>query len=77
MIPQAMKTGRLLKFPRPGGDVQAYIYRDGGGFRAALYRLSPGRGSDGDPLHTISEATEDGVEQAVREWVDAHFPRPA
>ena len=24
-----MKTGRLLKFHRPGGDVHAYFYQEG------------------------------------------------
>ena len=33
-----MKTGRLLKFPRPGGDVHAYLYQDGPLVRASLYR---------------------------------------
>jgi hypothetical protein len=67
-----MKTGRLLKFRRPGGEVHAYLYREEGQFRAALY-LSGGR-EDGAPLQTLSGPVESAVEQDVRAWVDAHFP---
>ena len=41
-----MKTGRLLKFRRPGGEVHAYLYKEEGQFRAALYLFS-GEGEDG------------------------------
>jgi hypothetical protein len=68
-----MKTGRLLKFRRPGGEVHAYLYKEEGQFRAALYLLS-GEGEDGAPLQTLSGPVESGVEQDVRAWVDAHFP---
>jgi hypothetical protein len=68
-----MKTGRLLKFRRPGGEVHVYLYREGGQYRAALYLLSAGR-EDGSPLQTLSGPVESGVEQDVRAWADAHFP---
>jgi hypothetical protein len=68
-----MKTGRLLKFRRPGGEVHAYLYKEEGQYRAALYLLS-GEREDGSPLQTLSGPVESGVEQDVRAWVDAHFP---
>ena len=33
-----MKTGRLMKFHRPGGDVHAYLYAEGD---ADLERMGP------------------------------------
>jgi hypothetical protein len=73
-----VKTGRLLKFPRPGGDIQAYIYRDGAGFQGRLYVLGPEHTSrEKGPVHSVSGPTETAVERAVREWVDAHYPRPS
>lgn len=69
-----MKTGRLLKFRRPGGEVHAYLYKEEGQFRAALYLLSGDEGKDGAPLQTLSGPVESGVERDVRAWVDAHFP---
>jgi len=68
-----MKTGRLLKFRRPGGEVHAYLYKEEGQFRAALYLLS-GEGEDRGPVQTLSGTEESGVEEDVRAWVDAHFP---
>ena len=68
-----MKTGRLLKFRRPGGEVHAYLYKEEGQFRAALYLLSA-EGEDRGPVQTLSGTVESGVEQDVRAWVDAHFP---
>jgi len=70
-----MKTGRLLKFQRPAGEIHAYIYRDGASFRAAVYVMSPERGRDNTPVDSLSAATEDGVETAVREWVEARYPK--
>ena len=46
-----MKTGRLLKFHRPGGEVHAYLYREGAGFRAAVYLMSPDRGRENEAGH--------------------------
>lgn len=71
-----MKTGKLLKFHRPGGDVQAYVYDDGGVARANLYLIAPGK-RPGEPLHRISAASVAEVEEELRAWVDAHFPRPS
>ena len=67
-----MKTGRLLKFQRPRGEVQAYLYREAGEYHAAMY-LYAERG--GEPLPTISGPNETAVEAAVRAWVDEHYPR--
>lgn len=69
-----MKTGRLLKFRRPAGEVHAYLYREGTQFRAALYLLSAER-SRGQPVHTLAGASETKVEEEVRAWVDKNFPR--
>ena len=69
-----MKTGRLLKFRRPGGEIHAYIYEEHGQYRAALYLLSAARDRDGAPLETISGPEESAVERDARAWVDAHFP---
>jgi hypothetical protein len=68
-----MKTGRLMKFHRNAADVQAYLYQDGALFRASLYLMGPGQGKD--PVHTISSGSERGVEDAVRAWVEHHYPR--
>lgn len=68
-----MKTGRLLKFRRPGGEVHAYLYKEEGQYCAALYLLS-GEHRDDSPMETLSGPVESGVEQDVRAWVDAHFP---
>lgn len=68
-----MKTGRLLKFHRPGGNVQAYIYQDGDRVRASVYLL--GAGDDRSPVHELVGASPDDVEAATRAWIDAHYPR--
>lgn len=70
-----MKTGRLLKFQRPGGVVHAYLYRDGSLMRAALYLMTSGERPAGDPVYAVSGPSEAGVEADVRAWVDSHFPR--
>jgi hypothetical protein len=70
-----MKTGRLLKFHRPDGDVHAYLYLEGDGARAVLYRLGPE--NQRGPVHEIRGASPDEVETAVRTWVETHFPRPS
>ena len=70
-----MKTGRLLKFHRPGGEVQAYLYQEGDKGQASIYLLAAGQ--DRAPLHEVGGATPDEVEAAVRAWIDAHFPRLA
>ena len=70
-----MKTGKLMKFPREGGDIQAYLYRDADLFRASLYVMAQGARSR-EPVHTIADANEEQVVAEVRSWVLAHFPRP-
>ena len=70
-----MKTGKLMKFPREGGDIQAYLYRDAGLFRASLYVMTRGVRSH-EPVHTIADASEDQVAAEVRSWVEVHYPRP-
>ncbi len=71
-----MKTGKLLKFHRPGGEIQAYVYDDGGVARANLYLLAPGN-RPGAPVHRFSAPSVAQVEEELRAWVDAHFPRSA
>lgn len=71
----AMKTGKLLKFQRPGGEVQAYVYRDGALVKASLYVLPPQGRPASQAAHTLSGASEAGVEADVRAWVDANYPR--
>jgi hypothetical protein len=72
---EAMKTGRLLKFQRPGGEVHAYLYADGAGVRAALYLMEPGR--DRTPVREITGSSDERVEAEVRAWVETHYPRPS
>lgn len=69
-----MKTGRLLKFQRPGGVVQAYLYGDGDLCKAAVYVMTaaPPRA---EPLHRIEADTDAEVERLLRAWVDEHYPR--
>ena len=70
-----MKTGKLLKFQRPAGEVQAYVYREGELVKASVYVL-PAQGLPArEPALTASGASEAGVEAEVRAWVDAHFPK--
>jgi hypothetical protein len=70
-----MKTGRLLKFPRPQGDVHAYLYQDAGAIRASLYLMTPGH--ERAAVHEITGSDADEVEAEVRAWIDRKFPRPS
>lgn len=70
-----MKTGRLIKFQRPGVEVQAYLYREGGLYQAAMFLYAGDRTPPGDPLPTITGPTEAKVEEAVRAWVEKNYPR--
>lgn len=70
-----MKTGRLLKFHRPGGDVQVYVYREGDEYHAAVYVAASGQGLGSRPARSFSGATERGVEDEVRDWVERNFPK--
>ena len=73
MLP-GMKTGRLLKFQRPGGDVHAYLYSEGEEVRATVYLMQPGR--DREPVQEITGKSDERVEADVRAWVETHYPRP-
>jgi hypothetical protein len=68
-----MKTGRLLKFHRPGGDVHAYLYAEPDAVRAVLYLPGLQRG----PVHEIRGPSSEEVEEQVRAWIDLHYPRPS
>jgi len=70
-----MKTGRLLKFHRPGGDVHVYLYLEGEAARAVLYLLAPGH--EHAPVHEVRAGSAEQVEQEARAWIDAHYPRPS
>ena len=70
-----MKTGRLLKFHRPGGDVQAYLYQEAGIFRASVFVIGPSGRRD-EPLQILTGPSESAVERDLRAWVEAHFPAP-
>jgi hypothetical protein len=71
-----VKTGRLLKFQRPGGDVQAYLYQEAGVFRASVFVIGPSGRKD-EPLQILTGPSESAVERELRAWVEAHFPSPA
>lgn len=68
-----MKTGRLVKFQRPGGEVHAYFYDDSGVVRASLYLLA--KGYERSPVHEVTGSDPETVETEVRDWVDCHFPK--
>ncbi len=70
-----MKTGRLLKFHRPGGEVHAYLYRDGAGFRASVYLMAPETGAPSEPLTRLDAPSEADLDAAVRAYVDGRFPK--
>jgi len=70
-----VKTGRLLKFQRPGGEVHAYFYQDAGVVKAALYVRSADSPAEHGPELELQAATAEALDREVRAWVDAHFPR--
>lgn len=70
-----MKTGRLLKFHRKDADVQAYLYQDGGVHKATIYVRRPGTRSETAPEQELQSPADASLEQDVRAWVDARFPR--
>jgi len=70
-----MKTGRLLKFHRPDGEVHAYLFDEAEAARAVLYLMAPGH--ERAPVHEIRGASPEEVEQQVRAWIDVHYPRPS
>lgn len=67
-----VKTGRLLKFRGPGREVQAYLYRDGDRYHAAIYVDTGQRG--GEPVRTLTGSSEEEVETSVRSWVSQTYP---
>lgn len=70
-----MKTGKLMKFTRPAGDVQAYLYRDANIFRASLY-VTAGGARSREPVHTLADPSEEALLTEIRAWVETHYPRP-
>jgi hypothetical protein len=70
-----MKTGRLLKFQRPGADVQAYLYQDEGAFKAAVYVRGAGEPERREPLQELRAPSMAELETEVRAFVDLRFPR--
>ena len=68
-----MKTGRLLKFHRPDGEVHAYLFDEAEAARAVLYLMAPGH--ERGPVHEVRGASSEEVEQQVRAWIDARYPR--
>jgi hypothetical protein len=70
-----MKTGKLMKFKHPAGEVQAYLYQDADVFRASLYVMD-GRTHDREPVHTLVDPSEEALLAEIRAWVEAHYPRP-
>jgi hypothetical protein len=67
-----MKTGRLLKFKRAGGEVHAYLFQDGDVVKASLYLMAPGY--EDSPVHEVAGSDPEEVESEVRDWVDCYFP---
>jgi DNA replication initiation complex subunit (GINS family) len=70
-----VKTGRLLKFLRPGGEVHAYLYRDGARFRASVYLMADDAAGSNEPLQQLAADSESDLEAAVRACVERRFPR--
>jgi hypothetical protein len=68
-----VKTGRILKFHRPGGDVQAYLYQEGGVFRASVFVLGPSGRKD-EPLEILTGGSESAVELELRAWIEKNYP---
>jgi hypothetical protein len=68
-----VKTGRLLKFQRPGAEVQAYLYQEGGVFRASVFVIGPS-GGKGDAEATLTGESEAAVERQLRAWLDRQYP---
>ena len=69
-----VKTGRLLRFERPGGKVYAYFFREGDCCHAAIY-VSAGQDPAERPDEELTGPDEAGLEGRVRAWVDERFPR--
>jgi hypothetical protein len=63
-----VKTGRLLKFRGPLGEVQAYLYHDAGRHYATIYANRSGQDEESSAV-TLSADDEAAIEHAVRSWV--------
>ncbi len=70
-----MKTGRLLKFHRKEAEVQAYFYQDAALHRASIYVHRAGTRSGDKPQQELQSPVGATLEDDVRAWVDAHYPR--
>ena len=55
--------------------MQAYLYQEGGVFRASVFVLGPSGRKD-EPLQILTGPSESAVESELRAWVEAHFPAP-
>ena len=55
--------------------MQAYLYQEGGVFRASVFVLGPSGRKD-EPLQILTGPSESAVERDLRAWVEAHFPAP-
>jgi hypothetical protein len=56
--------------------VQAYLYQEGGVFRASVFVVGPSGRKD-EPLQILTGPSESAVEGELRAWVESHFPPPA
>lgn len=56
--------------------MQAYLYQEGGVFRASVFVLGPSGRKD-EPLQILTGPSESAVESELRAWVESHFPPPA
>jgi len=70
-----MKTGRLLKFQRPAGEVHVYLFREGPQFKAVVYHFASGEAPGDSPIRSFEGPSESTVEAAMRQWLDERFPR--
>ena len=69
-----MKTGRLIKFQRPGAAVHADVYREGNEFYASIFLLAPGKFRQ-EPMATLKGPSEAELETRLRAWVEEKYPR--
>ncbi len=69
-----MKTGRLIKFHRPDGDIQAYLFHEAGRFHGVVYRLADPAAQE---VHREDGTDEHALEESVRAWVEHHYPKLA
>jgi hypothetical protein len=70
-----VKTGRLLKFHRKDAEIQAYLYQDGALHKATIYVRRAGMLDETAPEQELQSAADAALENDVRAWIDARFPR--